>query len=73
MPKRRTPQEVVALIRDFLEGTDDWAWDNFESVPIADPYLEAIRQRAIPMGPPNADVVGLQGILAELQAHDPKV
>ena len=69
MPARRTPEDVATLIRCFLEGTDDRAWDAFESVPIADPILEAIRQRAIPMGPPNADLVGLQVILTELEAH----
>jgi hypothetical protein len=69
MPAQRTPEDVANLIRGFLDGTDDRAWDDFESVPIADPFLEAFRQRTIPMGPPDADIVGLQGMLTELKAH----
>lgn len=73
MPARRTPQEVATLIRGFLEATDEWAWDDFESVPIADPFLESVRKRAIPMGPPRADVIGLRSLLAELKARYPDV
>ena len=53
--------------------TNVWAWDDFESVPIADPALEAIRKRAIPMGPPNADVEGILGLLDELRSLCPDV
>ncbi len=73
MPAKRTPQEVAALISGFLDGTNEWAWDDFESVPLADPYLEAIRQRAIPMGPPDADIVGIRSLLAELKARYPEI
>lgn len=73
MPARRTPQDVMSLIRGFLEGTDESAWDDFESVPVADPYLESIRQRAIPMGPPDANRAGLRDLLAELKARSPDV
>jgi hypothetical protein len=67
-PLGRTTREVIALLTGFLDGTDDRAWDEFESVPIADPFLESIRRRAVPMGPPNADEEGLRLLLAELRS-----
>jgi hypothetical protein len=73
MPTQRTPQEVASLMRGFLEGTDEWAWDDFESVPLADPVLESIRTRAIPMGPPKADIDGLRNLLDELKSRFPGV
>ena len=73
MPKRRTPREVATLITGFLEGMDDRAWDDLESVSIEDPFLESIRQRAIAMSPPNADAMGLRGLLAELKSRHPEV
>jgi hypothetical protein len=43
-PKKRTPAEVAGFIRDFLEGRGgEWDWDDFTSVPLVDPKLEAIR------------------------------
>lgn len=72
-PKQRTPQEVATLIAGFLDGTDEWAWDDFESVRIADPFLEDIRRRAVPLGPPNADVGGIRCLLAELKSRFPEV
>lgn len=43
----RTPAEVAGYIYDFIEGIGgDWDWDDFTSVPIADPQLEAIRAEA---------------------------
>lgn len=54
----RTPEEVVGLIEDFLEGTGgEWDWDEFESVPITDPMLEAIRVRATTPGIELSDVL----------------
>src|SRR5471030_937266 len=72
-PEQRTPQEVASLIAGFLDGTDEWAWDDFESVQIADPFLEDIRRRAIPLGPPNADVAVIRSLLAELKSQFPEV
>ena len=47
-PKRRTPQDVAGILRDYLDGTvSDSAWDDFICVPIADPWLEAIRERCL--------------------------
>ena len=46
-PIDRAPDEVVRLLRDFHDGTGhDDDWDDFVSVPIADPRLESIRERA---------------------------
>lgn len=65
----RTPEEVAGFLRDVLEGTGGaWDWDEFECVPIADPRLEALRRRAIPIGPPNADFEELRRILADAEA-----
>jgi hypothetical protein len=47
-PIRRTPREVAEILRDYLDGTvSDGAWDDFICVPIADPRLEAMRNRCI--------------------------
>ncbi len=72
-PAARTPQEVSSLFDGFLNGTDERACDEIESVPIADPFLETIRKRAIPMGPPNADEAGLRSLMADLRARYPEV
>jgi hypothetical protein len=43
----RTPAEVAGYIRDFVEGTGgEWDWDDFVSIPIADPMLDRIRIEA---------------------------
>ncbi len=58
----RTPDEVAGFIKDFLDGRGgEWDWDEFESVPIADPELEAIRRRATTPG------VDLREVLMEAQ------
>jgi hypothetical protein len=67
-PARRTPGELISLLEDFLDGTDDRAWDEFESIPLNDSSLEEIRKRAVPMGPPNANEGGLRSIISELKA-----
>ena len=46
-PIERSPSEVAAYLRDFIDGTGgDWDWDDFTSIPIANPSLEAIRREA---------------------------
>ena len=43
----RTPAEVAGYLKDFLDGTGaEWDWDDFTSVPITAPELEAIRIEA---------------------------
>lgn len=42
-----TARDVEGHLRDFLEGTGrDWDWDDFTSIPITDPSLEAVRREA---------------------------
>jgi hypothetical protein len=43
----RTARDVEGYLRDFLEGTGgDWDWDDFTSVKITNPGLDAIRDEA---------------------------
>ena len=53
----RTPEDVVACLSNFLENRGDpYDWDDFISVDIADPALEAIRAAAANIDlPVNAD------------------
>lgn len=42
-----TADGVAGYLEDFIEGrSGDWDWDDFTSIPISDPALEAIRQEA---------------------------
>ena len=46
----RTRQEVIAILQAFLDAPDsgyDPRWDDFVSVPIHDPELDAIRRRLL--------------------------
>jgi hypothetical protein len=64
----RTPNEVVGFLRDFIEETGgEWDWDAFESVPITNPRLDAIRARAVQAGPPDADLEQLRALLSEAE------
>jgi hypothetical protein len=64
----RTPDDVIGFLRDFLEGAGgDWDWDEFESVPITDPELDALRRRAARAAPPSPDLNLLRGLLAEAE------
>ena len=43
-----TRQQVAKVLDDFLDGTGGkWDWDDFTSVPLADPELEAIRVKGM--------------------------
>ena len=45
--KQRSAEEVAGFIHDFIEGSGGaWDWDDFISVSIKDPSLEAIRYEA---------------------------
>jgi hypothetical protein len=47
MAQDLTPAEVAKYLRDFMEDTGgEWDWDDFTSVKIKDPGLEAIRLEA---------------------------
>ena len=43
----RTAIEVADIVQRFLDGTslDPWEWDDFISVPLADPALDSVRRR----------------------------
>ena len=69
--KARTPQEVASYLRDGIEQTGgDWDWDDFISIPIEDPRLEAIRMDAemvhLPAGPEQIEQ--LKKLLARAEA-----
>jgi hypothetical protein len=72
----RSPDEVAQYLRDFLDGTGgEWDWDDFTSIPIADPRLEDIRERAAALELPMADqdTAPLKDLIAEAEAiaaHD---
>jgi hypothetical protein len=75
-PFNRSPDEVAQYLRDFLDGTGGkWDWDDFISIPIADPRLEDIRERAAALELPMADqdTAPLKDLIAEAEAiaaHD---
>ena len=42
-----TPEDVENYLRNFLDARDGaWDWDDFTSIPIANPTLDAIREQA---------------------------
>lgn len=66
-PARRTPEEVANYLRNFIEGGGaDTDWDDFESVPIADPNLEAVRREAAEA--PLGDLAKLRDLLTRVEA-----
>jgi hypothetical protein len=45
--RSRSAAEVAKYLRDFIDGTGgEWDWDDFTSIPIKEPELEAIRGEA---------------------------
>lgn len=69
-PEKRTPREVAACLRAFLGGTgDDWDWDDFTSLRIADPELESIRMRAraLDLPPDEAGEAELRALIVEAE------
>ncbi len=48
--------EVAKYLRGYIEGTgSEWDWDDFTSVPIADPQLDDIRRRATAVTAPDTE------------------
>ena len=69
-PMKRSPDEVACYLRDFLNGTGGtWDWDDFISVPIADPRLEDLRYRAANLDLPIGDdeTASLKALVAEAE------
>jgi hypothetical protein len=45
---KRAPKEIADTIEGFVNGTgDQWAWDDFISLRLDNPELEAIRQKCV--------------------------
>lgn len=67
----RSAEEVATYICSFIENTDDdYDWDDFTSVTITNPKLEAIRKQAadIPL-PMNIEGLGkLKELLKQAEA-----
>jgi hypothetical protein len=65
----RSATEVASYLRNFIEGSGgEWDWDDFESVPIADPELNEIRREACKAAPPNPDMAKLADLLRRAEA-----
>jgi hypothetical protein len=69
-PRTCTPEELASDLRKIAAGTSEMAWDNLESVPIADLHLEAIRKQAmtikLPVGPDG--IAQLERLAAKAEA-----
>jgi hypothetical protein len=68
--QKRSADEVADYLRNFIEGLGgEWDWDDFTSVPIADPQLEGIRRRAAAVDLPVTEQgsTTLRGLLAEVE------
>lgn len=70
-PVERSAMEVLRFLRDFHDGTgDDYDWDDFTNVALADSVLEDIRLRAgslyLPMG--AEELKSLRALIAETEA-----
>ena len=76
-----TREEVADTIDAFVSGTSDqWDWDDFTSIRLKDPQLEAIRKRCVAIPdefPPTrpreycseAGLDAMRRIVAELRSH----
>ncbi|MGH6614186.1 hypothetical protein [Sphingomonas sp.] len=68
-PANLSADEVADHLRDFLDGAgDDYDWDDFISIPTADPALESIRSRAAQLTMADGDLAKLKSLLAEAEA-----
>ena len=66
-----TADDVASYLHDFLEERGgDWDWDDFTSIPITDPALEAIRQEAnlIPLPLNEVGEAKMRKLLARARA-----
>jgi hypothetical protein len=69
--ERRSAAEVAAYLRNFLEGGGgEWDWDDFTSVPIANPKLDAIRRRAAILDTDSSEdaTIQLRQLLSEAES-----
>ena len=71
-PVDRTADEVAKAISDALDGSGGpYDWNDFKTIPIIDPQLEEIRQRAkgIPLPLDAANCAKLEQLLREAQQY----
>ena len=62
--------EVAKCLRDYIGGTGGvWDWDDFTSVPLADPQLDEIRREASAVTAPETEdaPIVLKRLLAEAE------
>jgi hypothetical protein len=67
-----TAQDVVGYLADFLNGVGgEWDWDDFTSMPIADPKLDAIRRKAelVPLPLDEAGRAKLTALLEQARSQ----
>jgi len=71
-PVRRTRAEVTEILESALITQGDDAFDDFVSVPILDPNLEAIRRKCIEvvLAPKSEFDETLRAALADLRVPD---
>jgi hypothetical protein len=44
----RTREEILRIVENQVNGTEGrWDWDDFTSIPIADPELERVRAECV--------------------------
>jgi len=69
-PIKRTRAEVVSILESALISGGDDGFDDFVSVPVTDPDLEAVRLRCsnVTFAPKAVFEDALREVLAELQA-----
>ena len=69
-PQKISATQVALYLYEFIEGFGgDWDWDDFTSVPIADPQLESIRTRAHQVNLPvnQEGLATLRHLLSEVE------
>jgi hypothetical protein len=67
---RRTAKEVAEIIDNHVQNIEGrWVWDDFTSVPLKDPQLNAIRLRCVELdeAPPDERVQELKRIVQGLR------
>lgn len=70
LPVHRTRAEVIALLEQALESGGDTSWDDFVSVRIAEPELEAVRLKCLEVNLESERVFSetLQSLIDELRS-----
>ncbi len=71
---RRSAQQVIHFIENHLAGTEGpHDWDDFTSMPIPDPELNAVRLRCVQLDyeHPDVRVVELRAIIQKLRGLIP--